>query len=78
MLNGNEDGGGVGEGGGGMDGIHGKPSLINWKTLCGEACAAPSSSLTGGPINGLYSGHVLPLSLRSFPLRVSPNIKAMQ
>ena len=52
----NDDGGGGGgvgdgvccggEGEGGMDGIHRKPCLINWTTLCSESCAAPSSSLT--------------------------------
>ena len=86
ILNDGGGGGGVGEGvwdrgkdGGGVGGwgIFGNPCLINWTMLYGEACAAPSSSLTGGSISGLYLGLVLLLSLNNFPLRVAPNIKVI-
>jgi len=82
ILNGGGGGGGVDEGvcdGGGVGrwDIHGNICLINWKTLCGEACVVPSSSLRGGSINGLYSGPILLLSLNNFPLCVAPNIKVI-
>ena len=68
-----------GEGGGGVGGwgICRNPCLLNWKTLCNEAYVAHSSSLRGGSINQLYSGHFLPLSLNKFPLPLAPNIKIM-
>lgn len=69
MLNGDGGGSGAGEvvccggeGGGGMDGllVRGKPFLISYTTLHSEAYTIPSSSLKGGPINGLYSIHIFP------------------
>lgn len=86
MLNGGGRGGGLGEGvcgggggGGGLDGIcvRGKPSVINWKTLHSEAFTAPSSSLEGGLINGVYSRPDLSRSLKSLQLHVALNIKEM-
>ncbi len=71
-MHGGEDGGGVGGWG-----ICRNPHLINWTMLCGEACVASSSSLRGGSISGLYSGHVPFLSLNNFPLHVAPKIKVI-
>lgn len=50
----------------GGGGSHENPCLINWVTLCGEACTNPSSSPNGSEINGLYLGPFLPLFLNFF------------
>lgn len=69
---GGDDGGGVGEWG-----IRGNPCLINWTTLCVKDFVAPSSSLRGGSINGLYSWPILLLSLNNFPLCIAPIIRVI-
>lgn len=86
MMNGGGGGRSVDEGvcsgsggGGGVDGwdILGIHWFINWTTLCGVVNIAPSSSLEGGLINGLYSGPD-PLLLKNLSLRVALNIKVME
>ena len=84
-LNGGNGGGGgegvgvwdAGGGGGGVDvwGILGIPCVINWTTLRSVVNTAPSLSLEGGSLSGLYSGFDPSFILKNLPLHVAPNIK---